>query len=340
MSDEYNGVTISTGVVIVHEPTESGVTVIAKAAGRDVYEGDSSMDPKEFADSHDPDTWTPFHRRDNAARDYFTKQTYKEVANNIEDKCPDYLNSNLVAEEFRELCQRLSENADDVKRSMMPPVVDTVLRRTESVKYRPVGDEMEIIVSLSNGSKSGEITFSVADWLGPSPHDLKVGYFTIFHKKLEIDGDAWEHIRDVWDDQHEEVAGDTTTELETATEEVLEKLKRQYTPHDARQGISRGRDDGWYEEKPASRMTSINGDPEAVAWVRSTAFNHYIDDTPIPAGDLSKLINHMRDEGDILTECCRIDNRRVYGVNPDSIEFEEAELKTSDDDDDEYGEML
>lgn len=334
--DAWGGTPLVLGAALDIEAVDGGVRVTVTIAPQDDVEMAREGDWGEMdliGHSH-PSTWEPIHQKI-VKRDFYTTQKYKEIANTIEDRAPDYLDGAHLAGAFRSRCEALEANEDAVKEQLQSPTVARIIAETGNVEYRQVGDEVVVSIHLTHGDEEATIEFASRDWVNAGANDFIIRYINAFRDEPDISDDDWDRLKEAWKDRAIDAGGDDYSAIDAVGEEVIDNLQRRLDVYESREALQNGAYCGWYEEHPGDRLYSLPDETGPLVWVRSLALVKELKSAGRNQDDVSELINHLTEEGVIQTGRKNIDGKRAYGFSTgaDGLDISPAMVMSADDGD-------
>lgn len=256
---------------------------------------------------------------DSHKRDFYTKETKREIKNTVEESHP---NGETIGAAFLEFCRALGENHKHVQKALRPPAVNDLLNETEKVEIFG-GNTATFVITMTHAGKTRRLEFTVEEIMGSNPAGLRDKYGAAFYEKRSLEPEVWEDLAEEWIEMGEEVASERMTETEAIAGELTETLSRRLAVSLDRDGLANDRLTAWYDETNATDnddVTEEAGDEGTVVWVRTDAIREILKDEGKGKDYFRKLSPELKGMGVTYTTSTRIrtemGRKRCLGFNP------------------------
>lgn len=214
---------------------------------------------------------------DSHKRDFYTKQTKREIKNEVGRSHP---NGETIGATFLQFCQALVDNHKHVQKALRPPTVNGLLGETETVEIFG-GNTATFVVTMTHDGKTRRLEFTPKEIGGQNPTPLRDKYLAAFYEKRALEPEVWEDLADEWIEMAEEVASEQMTETEAIAGELTETLSRRLAISLDRDGLANNPLTAWYDETNATDnddVTDAAGPDASVVWVRTDAIRDVLKD--------------------------------------------------------------
>lgn len=333
---------LAVGVALDLESRDTGVYIrVLVAEEEDIIEGaPADAEDGYLCERDNPETWDTILQKV-VNRDFYKTQTYLELANTLSERAAerDYLPAGQIANKFRRRCEAIEANEEAMQAKLRSPTADRIINETERVEYQIVGGDGVVSITVVHDGKDTTIDYEPEEWLNATGEKFAAAYWGAFFVEIDLDPEDWDHLKEVWKEQAVEVGGDEYSELDAVAESIIDKLQRRLSVHSSREAVQNGTYGAWYERNPADRVHSLEGDPEAIVWVRSLALTKEIESAGKSSSDVPEIAHHLRETGAIITSGKRLGNKRVYGWHPgpEALDINEAAVLEEEDSDGHHG---
>lgn len=264
------------GVRADYQAVEGGrlrLTFYAKAGGDDLR--------KICTEETDPDFY--------AKHDNERGRVKNRLLDAVDEHCDDDVSKETVRNGYSRLCQTFEE-ADVVDdEDLRSPIVNQLLRETESVEMHAADDSAPITVRLGRPGTDLSIDFNEVEWTSSDCGDkIRQQYYVAHRELIDVTGDEWETLRDIWNDQIERVVRDEGRETDDTTYSLIRRLRNRIKVTEEYDELRNDPKVALYDRNNEDRgdadIAETHGNVD-VLWVQTAAISDVLDDMPGTSAD-------------------------------------------------------
>lgn len=260
---------------------------------------------------------------------YSSPQKRRTIANEISRRVSDALESEAVAESFRDVCIELAAQHDEVADALRPPTVSKLIEQTTAVEFYRAGLNSSISVTFAVGGREDAIEFTMGEWTSNGGiGTLQEQYATFFFPaEIDITPEHWEQLKEHWREIADVIDGDDFGRMDAITDKVMEKLRERIgVPFEDKEALNRGKFNAVHETDPTARLAG------PVLWVTGGAFSDMVADVA-SHGDYPDIVKELRERDVLMERQKNVNGVRAYPFDPDAFDYDPDALADVADDD-------
>jgi hypothetical protein len=176
-SPEVDAIFLAPGVKLTLSPEDEGVRVyVIEDDDAPIY---SAVHDREF---------------------YSSPQKRRTIANEISRRVDEALESEAVAESFRDVCTELAAAHEEVADALRPPTVTKLIDQTTAVEFRHAGSDSFMRVHFTVDGREDAIEFTRREWIsGGGIGTLQEQYATLFFPaEIDVTAEHWDLLKEHW----------------------------------------------------------------------------------------------------------------------------------------------
>lgn len=246
--------------------------------------------------------------------DFYAARTPRgEVRNELLRAIPDDVSEDVVRGGFEELC-RVFEELDVVEdEDLRSPIVNQILDETQSVEVHAGDDSAQFIVTLSRGGSPTTLAFDQSQWASDDCGGLvREKYLVAFNELIEVSGEEWKTLRDVWHEQPDRIVRDESSDADETIYDLIRRLKNRVNVIEEYDKLRNDPKNALYDRDNSlnggdSKIQEKYGDAD-VLWVQPAVITELLEEIPGASPDnKSNLASTMIRGGTLLR------SRRQFG---------------------------